>query len=83
MKVFLCVRPHNILIHYGKGSNLSPRFMGTFKILERIGPLSYHLDLPPNLSRVRHVFNISVLRRYITDPSHVLDWTALQVQEQG
>ncbi|KAH9301654.1 hypothetical protein KI387_013237, partial [Taxus chinensis] len=62
---------------------LSPRFVGPFEILERIGPLAYRLALPPSLSRVHDVFHVSVLRRYVTDPSHVLDWTSLQVQDQG
>ncbi|KAH9288362.1 hypothetical protein KI387_032479, partial [Taxus chinensis] len=82
-KVFLRVRPHKSPIRYGKGSKLAPRFVGPFEILERLGPLAYRLALPPSLSRVHDVFHVSVLRRYVSDPSHVLDWTALQVQDQG
>ena len=81
--MFLRFRLHKSPIHYGKGSNLSPRFVGPFEILERLGPLAYRLALPPSLSCIHDVFQVSVLRRYITDPYHVLDWTSLKVQDQG
>ncbi|KAH9288753.1 hypothetical protein KI387_032870 [Taxus chinensis] len=58
MKVFLRVRPHKSPIHYGKGSKLAPRFVGTFEILERIGPLAYHLALLPILSHIHDVFHV-------------------------
>lgn len=69
-------------IHYGKGSKLAPQFVGPFEILERIGPVAYHLALPPSLSRIHDVFHVSVLRRYILDVTHVLDWNALQVEDR-
>ena len=43
------------------------------QIVERIGPVSYRLDLSEELSRVHNVFHISMLRKYISDPSHVLE----------
>lgn len=79
MKVFLHVRPHKNPIRYGKGYKLAPRFIGPFEILECIGPLAYHLELLPILSHIHDVFHVFVLRRYVTYPSHVLDWTSLQV----
>lgn len=77
------VRPHKSPIHYGKGSKLAPRFVGPFEILERIGPVAYRLALPPSLSRIHDVFHVSVLRKYIYDESHILDWDALQVESDG
>ena len=44
-----------------------------FEIVERVGPVAYRLDLPEELSRVHNVFHISMLRKYIPDPSHVLE----------
>ena len=79
--MFLRVRPRKSPIHFGKGSKLVPRFVGPFEILERIGPVAYRLALLPSLARVHDVFHISVLRRYIPDVSHVLDWNALQVED--
>ena len=76
-KVFLRVRPHKSPIHFGKGSKLAPRFVGPFEILERIGPVAYRLALPPSLSRNHNVFHVSVLRKYVYDESHIIDWDAL------
>lgn len=83
MKVFLRVRPHKSPVCYGKGSKLSPRFVSPFDILECIGPLAYRLTFPLSFSHVHDVFHVSVLLRYVTNLSHVLDWTSLQVQDQG
>ena len=52
---------------------LSPRYIGPFEILDRIGAVAYRLALSPSLSGVHDVFHVSQLRRYIRDPSHVLD----------
>ena len=55
--------------------------MGPFEILERIGLVAYRLALPPSLARIHDVFHFSVLRQYIPDVVHVLDWNALQVED--
>ena len=81
--MFLRVRPHKSPIRYGKGSKLAPHFFGPFEILERIGPVAYHLALPPSLSHIHDVFHVSVLRKYIYDESHLIDWDALQVESDG
>ena len=60
---------------------LAPRFVGPFKILERIGPVAYRLALPPNLARIHDFFHVLVLRQYILDVVHVLDWNVLQVED--
>ncbi|KAA0037676.1 pol protein [Cucumis melo var. makuwa] len=60
---------------------LSPRFVGPFEILERIGPVAYRLALPPSFSAVHDVFYVSMLRRYVTDPTHVVDFKPLQISE--
>ena len=55
--------------------------MGPFEVLERVGPVAYRLALPPSLSRIHDVFHVSVLRKYIPDITHVLNWNALQVMD--
>ena len=55
--------------------------MGSLEILERIGPVAYRLALPPSLDHIHDVFHVSVLRQYIPDVVHVLDWNALQVED--
>ena len=49
--------------------------------MERVGPVAYRLALPPNLSGVHNVFHVSVLRKYVHDPAHVLDVTPLELRE--
>ncbi|KAL5545496.1 hypothetical protein UlMin_005183 [Ulmus minor] len=52
-----------------------------FQILERIGKVAYKLALPPELSSVHNVFHVSMLKRYVSDPSHVLEHEPIQVNE--
>ncbi|XP_075521598.1 uncharacterized protein LOC142554805 [Primulina tabacum] len=51
---------------------LSPRFVGPYEIVERIGTCAYRLDLPQSLSGIHDVFHVSMLRKYEPDPSHVI-----------
>ena len=60
------------VMRFGKKGKLSPRFIGPFEILERIGEVAYKLALPPSLASVHNVFHVSMLKKYIPDPSHVL-----------
>ena len=71
-KVFLKVAPMKGIMRFGKKGKLSPRFIGLYEILEKIGKVAYRLALPPELSSVHNVFHVSILRRYISNPSHVL-----------
>ena len=81
--VFLKISPRRGLMRFGKSGKLSPRFIGPFEILERIGEVAYRLALPLQLSGVHDVFHVSMLRKYKPDPSHVLDWTDLEVDEDA
>ncbi|XP_028804336.1 uncharacterized protein LOC114759336 [Neltuma alba] len=56
-----------------KAKKLSPRFLGPFEILERIGEVAYRVALPPHLSNVHDVFHVSQLKKYHPDPSHILE----------
>ena len=49
---------------------LSPRYIGPFPILARIGRLAYHLDFPDSMKGVHNVFHVSMLRKYLRDPEH-------------
>ncbi|XP_073017865.1 uncharacterized protein [Primulina eburnea] len=69
-KVFLKISPFRGTIRFGKKGKLSPRFIGPYEILERVGDLAYRLALPPALSGVHDVFHVSMLRKYHPDPSH-------------
>ena len=68
-------------MRFGSKGKLSPRYIGPYDILERVGPLAYRLALPPELARIHNVFHVSMLRRYRSDPSHVLKDSEVQVYE--
>ncbi|KAL0549014.1 hypothetical protein IC582_013494 [Cucumis melo] len=78
-KVFLKVAPMKGVLRFERWGKLSPRFVGPFEILERIGPVAYRLALPPSLSAVHDVFHVSMLRKYVPDPSHVVDYEPLEI----
>ncbi|KAM6581008.1 hypothetical protein CsatA_004782 [Cannabis sativa] len=65
---------------FGKKGKLSPRFIGPFEILEKVGQVAYRLALPPSLSAVHNVFHVSMLRKYVSDPMHVLSYETLELQ---
>ena len=80
-KVLLKVSPMKGVMRFGKKGKLSPRFIGPFEVLRRIGEVAYELILPPRLSGVHPVFHVSMLRKYIGDPSHILDFSTVQLDE--
>ncbi|XP_050267314.1 uncharacterized protein LOC126712144 [Quercus robur] len=79
--VFLKVAPMKGVMRFGKKGKLSPRFISPFEILKRIGKVSYKLALPPTLAGVHNVFHVSMLRRYIPNPSHVLNYEPLKIKD--
>ena len=81
--VFLKVMPKRGVVRFGKRGKLSPRFIGPFDILERVGTVVYWLALPPSMSGVHEVFHVSMLRRYTLDLTHVLDWGKIEVDTDG
>ncbi|XP_035546851.1 uncharacterized protein LOC118348728 [Juglans regia] len=68
-------------MRFGKKGKLGPRYIRPFEILDRIGPLAYRVALPPVLAGVHNVFHISMLRKYVPDPTHIIDYEPLQIQE--
>ena len=66
---------------FGKKGKLAPRYIRPFEILEKVSPAAYRLALPPELSQVHNVFHISMLRKYIRDPLHVIDYFGIVVNE--
>ena len=62
--VFLKVMPKRVVIRFEKQGKLSPRYIGPFEVLERVGAVAYRLPLPPSLSSVHEVFLVSMLRKY-------------------
>ncbi|KAJ8774323.1 hypothetical protein K2173_011195 [Erythroxylum novogranatense] len=69
------------VMRFGRKGKLSPRYVGPYEILERIGPLAYRLALPPELSQIHDVFHVSMLRRYRSDPSHIIQTSEVQLSD--
>ena len=77
--VFLKTSPMKGTIRFGQKGKLSPRFIGPFKIQSRIGNVAYRLDLPAELSGIHNVFHVSMLRKYVSDHSHIIRHEEIQV----
>ena len=75
--------PKRGVVRFGKRGKLSPRFIGPFEILERIGTVAYRLVLSPNMTGVHEAFHVSMLRRYTPDPAHVVDWGHIEIDKDG
>ncbi|KAI3725796.1 hypothetical protein L1987_65589 [Smallanthus sonchifolius] len=65
--VLLKVSPWKGVIRFGKKGKLAPRYVGPFKILERIGKVAYKLELPPSLGNVHPTFHMSNLKKCLAD----------------
>ena len=81
--VFLKVSPTKGVIRLGERGKLAPRFIGPFEILQKVGSVAYRLALPPALASIHDVFHVSMLRRYIRDPSHVISYQPLQLRDDA
>ena len=68
------------MLRFGK-KRLCPRYMGPYEIVERIGEVAYRLRLPPELTGIHDVFHVSMLRKYVADPSHVLRDQPIELKE--
>jgi len=66
-----------------RSRKLSPKFIGPYQILKRIGVVAYEneITLPPPLANLHSVFHVSQLRKYVADPSDVLEVEDLQIRE--
>ena len=71
-RVFLKISPWKGILRFRRRGKLSPRYIGPYEIVSKVGPIAYRLKLPPELSRIHDTFHVSMLRKYIPDPSHVL-----------
>ena len=77
--VYLKVRANKSSLNLGSCAKLSPR---SFEVLERIGLNAYRLALPVNI-RAHNVFHVSLLKKYVHDTNHVINWDVIQVEAKG
>jgi hypothetical protein len=80
--VFPKVKTNRSSLKFGSCTKLAARFCGPFEILERIEPVAYMLALPACMT-VHNVFHVSLLKKYVLDANHVIDWNVIQVEPEG
>ncbi|GKC48681.1 hypothetical protein Tco_1071426 [Tanacetum coccineum] len=71
--VMLKVSPWKGVVCFGKWGKLNPRYVGPFKVLEKVGEVAYKLELPEELSRVHNTLHVSNLKKcHANEPLAVL-----------
>nr|GEY44072.1 putative reverse transcriptase domain-containing protein [Tanacetum cinerariifolium] len=81
-RVMLKISPRNGIIRFGKKGKLNPRYIGPFKILNRIGPLAYKLELPEELINVHNTFHVSNLKKCLSDESLIIPMKELKLDDK-
>ena len=80
--MFMKVSPMKVVMRFSKKGKLASWYTGPFEIRSRVGEVAYRLVLPPELSRIHSVFYVSMLGKYIADPSHVLQPQVVKLNEE-
>ncbi|GJT95957.1 putative reverse transcriptase domain-containing protein [Tanacetum coccineum] len=80
--VMLKVSPWKGVIRFGKRGKLSPRYVGPFKIIERIGPVAYRLELPEKLRGIHNTFHVSNLKKCLADENLVIPLEEIQLDDK-
>ncbi|GJV23303.1 putative reverse transcriptase domain-containing protein, partial [Tanacetum coccineum] len=81
-KVMLKVSPWKGVIRFGKRGKLSPRYIGPFKILKRVGPVAYKLELPRELQGIHDTFYVSNLEKCLSDESIIIPLDEIQLDDK-
>jgi hypothetical protein len=80
-QVLLRVSPTKGVVWFGVSGKLSPRYIGSFTILARVGSLAYRLQLSDSMAGVHPVFHVSMLRKFLRDPNHQIEMEPIAVQQ--
>ncbi|GKF66590.1 hypothetical protein Tco_0193107, partial [Tanacetum coccineum] len=80
--VLLKVSPWKGVVRFGKKGKLAPRFVGPFKIVEKVDPVAYQLDLPEELNAVHDTFHVSNLKKCLADPTLQVPLDEIRVDDK-
>ena len=78
----LKVSPWKGVIRFGKRGKLNPRYIGPFKILERIGPVAYQLQLPQELKSVHDVFHVCNLKKCLSEETLAIPLEEIKIENR-
>ncbi|GJT36688.1 hypothetical protein Tco_0927107 [Tanacetum coccineum] len=78
----LKVSPWKGVIRFGKQGKLNPRYIGPFKVLAKVGTVSYKLELPQQLSKVHSIFHMSNLKKFLSDESLVTSLDEIHIDDK-
>ncbi|GKD64088.1 putative reverse transcriptase domain, ribonuclease H-like domain, aspartic peptidase domain protein, partial [Tanacetum coccineum] len=81
-RVMLKVSPQKGVIRFEKRGKLNPQYIGPFKILKRVGPVAYKLELPEELSIVHNTFHESNLKKCLFDESLIISMKELWLDDK-
>nr|GEX95186.1 retrotransposon protein, putative, Ty3-gypsy subclass [Tanacetum cinerariifolium] len=81
-KVLLKVSPWKDDVRFGKRGKLSPRYIGPFKILARVGHVGYTLALPEELKGIHSTFHVSNLRKCLAEGDIVIPMNEIQLDDK-
>ncbi|XP_070036944.1 uncharacterized protein [Nicotiana tomentosiformis] len=80
--VFLKVSPMKCVMRFGNKGKLSLRYVGPYRIIQRIGQVAYRLELSLEISLVHPVFHVSMLKKVVGDPSLIVPVKTIEVNEE-
>jgi hypothetical protein len=69
-------------LRMGACANMTPYYYGPFEVLDREGPVAYRPSLPPKV-KAHNFFHVSLLKKYVHDSNHIIDWFVIQVEPKG
>ena len=70
-----------MVMRFGRKGKLSPRYVGPYEILQCAGEVANELALPAELDSFHPVFHVSMLKKFLGDPTSILRVKGLGVEE--